>query len=118
MPPDIDFASTQATVPPQPQPVSLGPASLLGSWFSYKQTLSGNQIDELCRPYFYPATPFLKLNILLSQWAVLIDQYLKGALRNEMPPQGKKARQEVPRLASLPALPLSRRTFTTDSLPR
>ncbi|KAJ3517877.1 hypothetical protein NLJ89_g226 [Agrocybe chaxingu] len=46
-PPDIDFASTRGSVPPQPQPVSLGPPSLLGSWFSFNQTLSGDQIDEL-----------------------------------------------------------------------
>lgn len=45
--PDIDFTSTRGTIPPQPQPVSLGPASYLGSWFSFNQTKSGAQIDEL-----------------------------------------------------------------------
>ena len=49
VPPDIDFAVSRGIVPTQPQPVSLGPASLLGAWFSYNQTLSGNAIDELCK---------------------------------------------------------------------
>ncbi|KIM47471.1 hypothetical protein M413DRAFT_439132 [Hebeloma cylindrosporum] len=46
-PPDFNFISTHGSVPPQPQPVSLGPASLLGSWFSFNETLSGDQVDEL-----------------------------------------------------------------------
>jgi len=45
--PDIDFATSRGTIPPQPLPVSLGPASILGSWFSFNQTKSGEQIDEL-----------------------------------------------------------------------
>jgi len=49
LPPDIDFASTRGAVPAQPQPVSLGPASILGSWFTYNQTLTGAQVDELCK---------------------------------------------------------------------
>ncbi|KAF8167354.1 WD40 containing snare-dependent exocytosis protein [Crassisporium funariophilum] len=46
-PPDIDFTSTRKPVPAQPQPVSMGPASYLGSWFSFNQTSTGDQIDEL-----------------------------------------------------------------------
>ncbi|KDR85736.1 hypothetical protein GALMADRAFT_218826 [Galerina marginata CBS 339.88] len=45
--PDIDFAISRGPIPPQPQPVSLGPASVLGSWFSFNQTKSGAQIDDL-----------------------------------------------------------------------
>ncbi|PPQ66367.1 hypothetical protein CVT26_011086 [Gymnopilus dilepis] len=45
--PDIDFASSRGPVPPQPQPVSLGPPSVLGSWFSFNQTKTGEQIDTL-----------------------------------------------------------------------
>lgn len=45
---DIDFAASRGTIPAQPQPVPLGPASFLGSWFSFNQTKSGEQIDELC----------------------------------------------------------------------
>ena len=50
-PPDFDFTSTRGFLSPQPQPVSLGPASLLGSWFSFNQTMSGDQVDELCRSF-------------------------------------------------------------------
>lgn len=46
--PDIDFSTRRGTIPSQPQPVSLGPASFLGSWFSFNQTKTGEQIDELC----------------------------------------------------------------------
>jgi hypothetical protein len=46
--PDIDFSTSRGTIPSQPQPVSLGPASYLGSWFSFNQTKTGEQIDELC----------------------------------------------------------------------
>ncbi|KAL0951628.1 hypothetical protein HGRIS_008309 [Hohenbuehelia grisea] len=45
--PDLDFVSTYPDIPPQPQPVSLGPASLLGSWFSFGQQMSGDQLDSL-----------------------------------------------------------------------
>lgn len=44
-PPDIEF--TKPATPAQPQPVSIGPASLLGSWFTFNQTLSGDQVDTL-----------------------------------------------------------------------
>lgn len=44
-PPDIEF--TKPVTPAQPQPVSIGPASLLGSWFTFNQTLSGDQVDTL-----------------------------------------------------------------------
>ncbi|PPQ63837.1 hypothetical protein CVT24_009787 [Panaeolus cyanescens] len=45
--PNVDFACTRGTIPAQPQPVSLGPASIIGSFFTFNQTLSGAQIDEL-----------------------------------------------------------------------
>ena len=46
--PDVDFSTSRRTIPSQPQPVSLGPTSFLGSWFSFNQTKTGEQIDELC----------------------------------------------------------------------
>ncbi|KAJ7109928.1 lethal giant larvae like, C-terminal-domain-containing protein [Mycena epipterygia] len=46
-PPDIDLAITKPTVPPQPQPVSLGPTSLLSSWFRFGQSMTGEQLDIL-----------------------------------------------------------------------
>jgi len=45
--PDVDFSTNRGTIPTQPQPLSLGPASFLGSWFSFNQTKTGEQIDEL-----------------------------------------------------------------------
>lgn len=45
--PDVDFSTSRGTIPSQPQPVSLGPTSYLGSWFSFNQTKTGEQIDEL-----------------------------------------------------------------------
>ncbi|PPQ79397.1 hypothetical protein CVT25_002667 [Psilocybe cyanescens] len=45
--PDIDFTAARGTIPPQPQPVPLGPTSILGSWFTFNQTKTGDQIDEL-----------------------------------------------------------------------
>ncbi|KAG6873217.1 hypothetical protein C0995_001571 [Termitomyces sp. Mi166 len=48
--PDIDLACTKPVVPPAPQPVSLGPASMfqqVGSWLPFKQSVSGAQLDEL-----------------------------------------------------------------------
>lgn len=46
--PDIDLTAGKSSVPAQPQPVSMGPASFLGSWFTISKSLSGSQIDELC----------------------------------------------------------------------
>jgi syntaxin-binding protein 5 len=46
--PDVDFSTSRGIIPSQPQPVSLGPTSFLGSWFSFNQTKTGEQIDELC----------------------------------------------------------------------
>ncbi|KAJ7293050.1 WD40 containing snare-dependent exocytosis protein [Mycena rebaudengoi] len=46
-PPDIDFSITKPTVPSQPQPVSLGPTSILSSWFRFGQSMTGEQLDTL-----------------------------------------------------------------------
>ncbi|KAJ7170200.1 WD40 containing snare-dependent exocytosis protein [Mycena filopes] len=46
-PPDIDFSATKPTIPNQPQPVSLGPTSLLSSWFRFGQSMTGQQLDVL-----------------------------------------------------------------------
>ncbi|KAJ7675329.1 lethal giant larvae like, C-terminal-domain-containing protein [Mycena rosella] len=46
-PPDIDLLITKPTVPAQPQPVSLGPTSLLSSWFRFGQSMTGEQLDIL-----------------------------------------------------------------------
>lgn len=47
--PDIDLTSTKAPVPAQPQPVSMGPTSFLGSWLTFgNQSITGEQADELC----------------------------------------------------------------------
>ncbi|KAJ7040330.1 WD40 containing snare-dependent exocytosis protein [Mycena alexandri] len=59
-PPDIDFSATKPTVPSQPQPVSLGPTSLLSSWFRFGQSMTGPQLDVLLggpdRPIPVPET--------------------------------------------------------------
>ncbi|KAF8215929.1 lethal giant larvae like, C-terminal-domain-containing protein, partial [Mycena galopus ATCC 62051] len=44
-PPDITIP--KPTVPSQPQPVSLGPTSLLSSWFRFGQSMTGEQLDTL-----------------------------------------------------------------------
>ncbi|KAJ8494736.1 hypothetical protein ONZ45_g13123 [Pleurotus djamor] len=45
--PLLDFVATKKDIPPPPQPVSMGPASILGSWFSFGQSVTGDQIDTL-----------------------------------------------------------------------
>jgi len=46
-PPDVELISSALTVPSQPQPVTLGPASLLGTWFRFGLSMSGDQLDTL-----------------------------------------------------------------------
>ncbi|KAJ7161293.1 WD40 containing snare-dependent exocytosis protein [Mycena crocata] len=46
-PPDTDLLITKPIVPAQPQPVSLGPTSLLSSWFRFGQSMTGEQLDIL-----------------------------------------------------------------------
>ncbi|KAK7695037.1 hypothetical protein QCA50_002225 [Cerrena zonata] len=47
--PDVILADETRTVPPQPQPVSIGPASVLSSWWGIitSNTMTGEQIDTL-----------------------------------------------------------------------
>ncbi|KAF9074911.1 WD40 containing snare-dependent exocytosis protein [Rhodocollybia butyracea] len=45
--PAIDFLSTKPVIPIQPQPVSLGPTSMISSWFRFGQSMTGTQIDTL-----------------------------------------------------------------------
>ncbi|CAL1694488.1 unnamed protein product [Somion occarium] len=47
--PDVLFADETRVVPPQPQPVSVGPTSLLSSWIGSitSQAMTGEQIDTL-----------------------------------------------------------------------
>ncbi|TFK77434.1 WD40 containing snare-dependent exocytosis protein [Pluteus cervinus] len=46
--PDVELIDPNGSIPPQPQPVAMGPTSLLGSLFKFSQgSLSGMQIDEL-----------------------------------------------------------------------
>ncbi|KAG1904773.1 lethal giant larvae like, C-terminal-domain-containing protein [Suillus fuscotomentosus] len=46
--PIVDLTSFHREIPPYPQPVSVGPPSLLGSWFRYgKPVMTGEQLDAL-----------------------------------------------------------------------
>ncbi|KIJ66213.1 hypothetical protein HYDPIDRAFT_26582 [Hydnomerulius pinastri MD-312] len=45
--PLTDLMRSVTPLPPQPQPVSVGPPSLLGSWFSPPKSLTGEQLDTL-----------------------------------------------------------------------
>ncbi|KAF7311134.1 WD40 containing SNARE-dependent exocytosis protein [Mycena chlorophos] len=47
VPPDLDFSLSRPVVPAQPQPVSLGPTSLISSWFRFGQSMTGDQLDTL-----------------------------------------------------------------------
>lgn len=44
--PEVDLA-IQACKLPQPQPVPMGPPSLVGTWLNFTQTMSGDQFDTL-----------------------------------------------------------------------
>ncbi|KAJ2931894.1 hypothetical protein H1R20_g5200, partial [Candolleomyces eurysporus] len=45
-PPEVDFAMKPCKIP-QPQPISMGPPSLVGTWLSFGQSTSGDQLDNL-----------------------------------------------------------------------
>lgn len=47
--PDIDLAVNKSSIPAQPQPASMGPASFFGSWLGGlgSQSITGAQVDEL-----------------------------------------------------------------------
>jgi hypothetical protein len=46
--PVVDLIRFRREIPPYPQPVSVGPPSLLGSWFRYgKPIMTGEQLDAL-----------------------------------------------------------------------
>ncbi|KAG1864661.1 lethal giant larvae like, C-terminal-domain-containing protein [Suillus subalutaceus] len=46
--PIVDLTSSRHEIPPYPQPVSVGPPSLLGTWFRYgKPIMTGEQLDSL-----------------------------------------------------------------------
>lgn len=49
-PPQVDLTYARRAVPAPPQPVSVGPPSLLGAWLGYikSQSLTGDQVDALC----------------------------------------------------------------------
>lgn len=56
-PPRIDLGAKRGPIPPQPQPVSMGPTSMLGSLMGYigpRQTMSGEQADALREFTFLP----------------------------------------------------------------
>ena len=48
-PPQVDLAFGRGTVPPQPQPVAIGPPTILGSVWGYiaSQSKTGDQMDAL-----------------------------------------------------------------------
>jgi len=46
--PLVDLAVNKGRIPSHPQPVPIGPSSFR-SWFQSNRTMSGQQIDELCR---------------------------------------------------------------------
>ncbi|KAG1781002.1 hypothetical protein EV702DRAFT_1250552 [Suillus placidus] len=59
--PLVDLTSFHRKIPPYPQPVSVGPPSLLGSWFQYgKPIMTGEQLDVL---FAGPDRPISPLNL-------------------------------------------------------
>lgn len=65
-PPEVSLADETRTVPPQPQPVSIGPASVLTSWWGTitSNTMTGEQIDTLCE--FRSSQMQLHLNCIIK----------------------------------------------------
>ena len=115
--PDVDFSTSRGRIPSQPQPVSLGPTSFLGSWFSFNQTKTGDQIDDLC---VFVLFLLLLLLISLPKWAGLIDlslrRYLSEAMVGHL--KGLLVQRRVPLRIWLPVSPQFNQAYTVDSLLR
>ncbi|KAK2461424.1 hypothetical protein APHAL10511_005887 [Amanita phalloides] len=45
--PDVELIPSPLTIPPQPQPVPIGPSSRLSAWFRFGLSMSGDQLDTL-----------------------------------------------------------------------
>lgn len=58
--PDVILADESRAIPPQPLPVSIGPATVLSSWWGTitSNSMTGEQIDILCEfPRFSDTIP-------------------------------------------------------------
>ncbi|PFH52244.1 hypothetical protein AMATHDRAFT_140320 [Amanita thiersii Skay4041] len=44
---DVDLIPPDLSVPPHPQPVPVGPSTILNTWFRFGQSMSGDQLDTL-----------------------------------------------------------------------
>lgn len=46
---DVDLTTSINALPPQPQPVSVGPTSVLSSWLPFQRSMTGEDLDVLCK---------------------------------------------------------------------
>lgn len=44
---EVELMPDPPKVPPYPTPVSMGPASIVGSWWTWSQAMSGDALDTL-----------------------------------------------------------------------
>ncbi|KAJ7269438.1 lethal giant larvae like, C-terminal-domain-containing protein [Mycena haematopus] len=95
-PPDITLP--KPTVPSQPQPVSLGPTSVLSSWFRFGQSMTGEQLDALLGGPDRPIpvketkpqiTPIPQDSASLSQKAAGVQSNLYSRLQSAMGERGQ-----------------------------
>ena len=47
--PNVELIPSPPRIPSQPQPVPVGPSSLLSAWFRFGLSMSGDQLDTLCK---------------------------------------------------------------------
>ena len=75
--PLVDLTVNKGRIPSQPQPVPIGPSSFR-SWFQSNRTMSGQQIDELCRYRLWDLVA--RSLIRIDQWGVHTDLNLSCEL--------------------------------------